>query len=320
MSRRPEGTGNRPFQPSGGGLLRTAVGLLLLSLTACSGPAPRLAPVLKEALAHNRQGIEAQNRGEVAVAVREFSEALRLHASVEDQPGMIVALINLARLNRRQGLLPQAAAEIDQALTQLSETDALFSEAAFEKALVLLADGSLEEAGRWAQRVGEGERADQRGRRLNLLGRILLLQGDGGKGEGVVRQALALNESQDDPAETANSQRLLGQSALLGNRPEQAVDRFAQALTLDKAAGLSPKIALDLQGLASAAQLRGEVGETIDFLRRAYAVSLNGNDRAGASQSLQRLIELYRASGENQLAATAAGELERLRAGVGKTP
>lgn len=92
-------------------------GLILLLLSAgCSTNRPLTSPVAQAAEAAGRNGIEAEADGKPQAALTAFNRALNSYTAIEDNPGVALTLVNLARIERRQGELTSAVAHLDRAL------------------------------------------------------------------------------------------------------------------------------------------------------------------------------------------------------------
>jgi len=284
---------------------------LALLLNSCASTSPPQSPALQAAIAESRRGIEAESRGKPLIALAAFNRALDRYAAIEDNPGVAKTLVNIARLERRRGDTGAAATHIERALALNPDDPALAAELRFEKALLLLDREEPAVALVWAQQALAAAPAAQRGRARNLVARILLLQGERDEAAAAATRALAELE-RPQLAERANAHRLLGEIALAGDQGAGAETEFNQALALDKEAGLSPRIAADLQGLARCADLRRAPGEAMAFLRRAFTVASAGAEYPLAIKLLDELAERYQASGDNTTAQQLAKERDRL--------
>lgn len=279
-------------------MTETAKRLLLVALTAlvlagCAGPRTVQLPAPRaEAVRHNQRGVEAEKVGNRETALAEFSEALRLHGSIENWDGMVVARINIARTHRLMGDPLSARRVMDRALELLPAESDLAAELYFENAKVYLAAGDLACASNWAVNAARAEKGKDLGRRLNLVGAILLRLGEAERAREQADRALKLNRERGSVAEEANSLRLVGETALARGRYGEAADSFRAALALDKDLGFGRKIADDLRGLAVAAWKNGRAAEAAAYYRRAREVSLSGGDAAGAAETTARLAEI----------------------------
>lgn len=288
-----------------------AVAALLAA--GCGGnAAPRLSSAQLQAINHNQRGIRLEARGDHELALEEFSAALRLNAAIDNRDGAVVALVNSARVNRLQRNLTQARSHIDRAIAMAPPDSDLFPEVAFEKARIFLASGNPDEAGEWARTSVTADKGENRGRRLNLLARIVFQQGNVAEARQTASEALKLNREHGQRAEEANSLRLLGDIHSARKRAREAAASYSEALKIDKELGKSGKIAADLRGLArqSAAADNREEGER--YWQRAYEVSVAGGDLSAAAGDLLELARLRERSGDKPGAERLLAERDRL--------
>ncbi|OGP79491.1 MAG: hypothetical protein A2Z13_05555 [Deltaproteobacteria bacterium RBG_16_64_85] len=301
----------RPRLPAARFLL--ACVLLWLAGAGCSGSLPPPVPPVRErAAAWNRHGLAAEARGDRDEAIVAFGEALKLNRSIEDGTGTATALVNLARIHRFKGDLPLAKEKIDAATLILPPDSPLFPETAFEKAKIGLASGNLPTAKEWAFRAVDAEKGDAAGRMLNLLARVLFLEGKGDEALGRAEAALAANRKSGVRGEEANSLRLLGDIAAARRDRTNARDLYAAALSIDKDLAKSRKIADDLRALGAVAAAGEDTGGALAFYTRAYDVSINGGDRREAAEALLEMARLYEKTGAPDKAKSAMTEREKL--------
>lgn len=288
------------------------VGLLLSLLPAgCASTRPQPSRVVQAAEEASRKGIAAEANGKPRAALAAFTVALNGYAAIEDQPGVALTLLNLARVERRLGEYGDATAHLARAQGLPLTEPTLVAEIAFEQALLLLARQEPDAAQPWAQRALAAAPKEQRGRAHNLVGRILLLRGERGPAREEARRALA-ELGGGELAERANGQRLLGEIALAEGDVDTGAAAFTNALALDKEAGLSSRIAADLRGLARAATLRREPPAALDFLQRAFTVAGAAGDYPLAIELLTELADLYRSGGDTAAAQRLEEERQRL--------
>jgi len=284
-------TARRSRLVAAGALLLCAA--LWIGAFGCSGPAPKPVPAAKEkAASWNRRGLAAEKRGDSAGAISAFREELKIRRSVEDDEGAAVALINLARVQRLQNKPAPAEESIDAALRLVLPGNPLFPEAAFEKGMTELAAGNLPAARGWAEKAVKAETGASSGRMLNLLARVLFLEGRIEEAKTHAAAALEANRAAGARAEEANSLRLLGDAAAAGGDGKGAEDLYLKALSIDKEIAASSKIAADLRALGAAAASRGETERAIAFYERAAEVSRNGDDAAGAGEARKEMERL----------------------------
>ena len=288
---------------------------LSAGLTGCGGNgSSRTSATQLTAINHNQRGIKAESRGDLELALAEFTESLRINSTVENTDGMVVALVNIARVNRYKGETDAAREAINKAVPMVATVSPLFSETAFEKSMVSLQSGDFSEAEEFATKSLAAEKGGKRGSGLNLLARILYLQGHFTEARVKAEEALAHNGKMGLQEEEANSLRLLGGIFTATKRPAEALEAFNRALEMDKALGKSRKIATDLRELALLHLSMNEPVKTISFYQRAFTVSLNDGDLGASARDLEKMAQLYEKLGEKQKAERLLAERDALLA------
>lgn len=284
-----------------------------LAGSGCSGAVPAPVPPAKErAGVWNRRGLAAEARGDRDGALAAFREELKIHRSIEDTDGSAVALINLARLHRLKGEIPSAKEKIDSVLLLVPPENPLFPETAFEKGKIALAAGDLPAAKGWAAKAVLASTGRSAGRMLNLLARILFLDGKADEARARAGDALEANRKAGARGEEANSLRLLGDIAAARADRKAAEELYLMALSIDKEAAESGKIASDLRALGGVAEARGDTATALAFFSRAVEVSRNGDDPREAAAGLLEMARLYEKTGSPNKANSALAEREKL--------
>lgn len=273
--------------------------IVLLPLAGCGGKSVTLlSGTQQDAIKYNQRGIKAEARGDRESALDDFNESLRINGAIENTDGMVVALVNISRVNRYIGDIDAARRAIDRAIDLITPRSPLFSEVAYEKSKVSLQSKDLTDAREWAVKSIAAETGSKQGSRLNLLARILYLEGQFTEAGEKAKEALTLNRKAKLREEEANSLRLLGGIFTSTKRPGEALEAYKQALALDKALGKSRKIAGDLRGLALLHVSLNEPEQTMRLYQRAYAVSLNDGDVESAAADLLKMSRLYEKMGD----------------------
>ena len=283
--------------------LRLLMIVVLLPLAGCGGKSVTpLSATQQDAIKYNQRGIKAEARGDRESALDNFNESLRINDAIENTDGMVVALVNISRVNRYKEEIDAARRAIDRAIDLITPPSPLFSEVAYEKSKVSLQSKDLTDAREWAAKSLAAEIGSKRGSRLNLLARILYLEGRFVEAGEKAKEALALSRKEKLREEEANSLRLLGGIFTSTKRPGEALEAYNQALALDKALGKSRKIAGDLRGLALLHISLNEPEQTMRLYQRAYAVSLNDGDVESAAGDLLKMAQLYEKMGDKDKA------------------
>jgi tetratricopeptide (TPR) repeat protein len=293
--------------------LLLACALLWLAGSGCSGAVPKPVPPAKErAGAWNRRGLAAEARGDRDGAIAAFREELKINRSIEDTDRSAVALVNLARLHRLKGELPFAREKIDSALLLVPPGSPLFPETAFEKGKIELAAGDLPAAKGWAGKAVLAETGASAGRMLNLLARILFLEGKTDEARTRAGDALEANRKAGARGEEANSLRLLGDIAAARADRKAAEGLYREALSIDKETAESGKIAADLRALGAVAGAQGDTARALAFYSRAVEVSRNGDDPKETAAALLEMARLHEKAGSPEKARAAMEERGKL--------
>lgn len=242
------------------GSLATAL-LLTCVLSACGhAPAP-LSPLHAQALEAGRRAQVAFQRGDDATALQFYLEALRLNRSIEHADGMAVNLLNLARVSQHQRQYAAADRYLDALLgdSAIDYPVAHLSVAALLKAQLQLQRNAPAAAQTWVDRAAAYCTGDCRpdGMIENLRANIALQNGDAAAALYWGRRSLARFGEGQRP-EYADTLRLTARAQLQLRDYAAAETLLQEALAIDKTLGMSEKIRLDLDGLAKAAQGRGQ--------------------------------------------------------------
>lgn len=251
--------------------------LLLTALAACASKVPAPANPRQEAAVQlNQRAQQAFQRGEWSTAEALYGQALRLDVALENEDGIALNLLNLARVQTAQGRY----AEAQGWLQQLLEDKALTypaphrAAAAVQSGLLRLRAGDLAGA---RQRATEaeahcGKDCPHGGAIANLRANIAL---QAGEGEEAVRWAeLAQRQTRDQGGvEQANALRLLARARLAQGKFSEARSLLDTVLQTDKALGLPDKIREDLLLLAQTAGAQGQAAEAARYRERAARVA-----------------------------------------------
>jgi tetratricopeptide (TPR) repeat protein len=296
------------------GRIITSCCLLASTLYGCSGGGAALLHSDTQALAgtHLERGLRAQYKGETLLAEKHLSDALKTSSSIEDNPGRLIALVNLARLNRLNNKPETAAAYIDQALKLAQNIPGFMAEPAYEKALIELTQKRHEEALKWAMLSLSSGNGESKGRTLNLVARIHHAAGNKTEVASSALKALEENRSNGQSDEEANSLRLLGTLKRENGSFDEAGKFLLESLEIDKRNGESAKISLGLEELAALAGDRGDMKMMLEYLERAYSVHLSGA-RIGKAASTQLIMaEILRKAGNVTQAEKAMQTAQQL--------
>lgn len=244
------------------------------------------------------RGVRAQQKGNNLEARGHLTEALAAAESVEDIPLRTLALINLSRLHRLQKELERSEQYGEEALRLTEPGNPLYTEAAHEKALLMLALGRLDEAGRWALKALEHEKEGLRGSRRNLAARIALESGNSRQAASLAQVALKENRSSAHPEEEANSLRILGIVVRLEGSFAESERLLLEGLFIDKHLGKSAKIAADLEELAATTRVAGRLKDSLNYLGRAREVHRGAGRPVDFARVTEQQALLYEQTGD----------------------
>ena len=253
--------------------------IALLALTAallggCLGNKPQLTEHAQKIQDLNERALDSATKGYDADAQKLLQEALQRASAQDDQDGISLTLLNQSRLARHAGNLQQAATLVEQALAASAGTGR-YADVAQEKALQELQAGHLKPAEKWAETARSHEAGPLMGRRLNLLARIALQNGNRQQAAQLAEQALSATNAAGLELERANALRILGSIKARERQFSKAEKLLQEALALDKQLTASSKIAADLEALAELAGLQGELTRQQQYLQRAKMVREN---------------------------------------------
>jgi len=272
-----------------------AMSCILISvwfISGCTGSATLLRSTseLKAARLQSR-ALSAAEKQEYENAEKLLLEALAINRSIEDNPQKAITLVNLARLQRLNNDTGKATLNMARALAIPLHAQNISAEVYYEKALLDLALNRADEALKAARTSFDAEEI-YHGKRRNLIARSLYESGKYDEALNEVTKALSENRSSRSVEEEANSLYLLGvltrEKKLFG----ESSNHLIQALNIDKQQGISTKIGRDLEGLAD--------------------TSIANNMTKEAQIYLERALELYGATGENNKTKSIREHIQKL--------
>jgi tetratricopeptide (TPR) repeat protein len=278
--------------------------LFVISINGCaSGERPHLPKARVEAILHNERGIEAELHNDYNKAVSEFAESLRLHSSIENLPGILTSLTNMARVNRAAGDVKSAETYIDKGLHLVSDFPEFSAELQFEKAMLRFMQNRLDDAAEAAKIAHDSAIPEQKPRISNLISSIELRRESYDKASRFAEVALNASVKTGDRSEEANALRLLGEIAYHDKKVDLAMQRYQQSLAIDKELGRPKRIADDLYGLFNTADLAENRSQAISFLQRFVDVIIASKGLVDNKKDLNKLIRTLEQAGDIDRAA-----------------
>jgi tetratricopeptide (TPR) repeat protein len=244
-------------------------------LSAC-GPVEELRSArLEQATESNQRAQRAFQRGEYQAAAALYEQALQIDVAIENENGIAINTLNLARVNQVMGNSDLA----QRLLNRLLEDKALhyapthLAAAAAQKALLRLQENDAAGATVWADKAADWCGSDCRlsGVIDNVRAGISLRTNDADRALQLSERAASANSAV--PLEHANSLRLMASARLLKNEPDAALKILEQALGMDKSLGLPEKIRQDLLLFAQAHEKLGQTGLAARYRDRAARIA-----------------------------------------------
>lgn len=256
-------------------MTRLLLCMLLVALTACgSAPAPRPPLALEQANAADRDARRAAREGQLLRAQNSFTTALALQQSLDDTTSAATTMINLATVTHQLGDHAAALALLDRILSEQTTIYPPESrlDAAYRKSVILTRlsrSGEAESALQLADALC-AKNCPQRYSMEVLRARLLLHKGDA---QGALSLAQGVSsERAAGREEQANALRTVAAAEEMLARFEEALQHYQAALDMDKALGLSARIAEDLGGMARVSAQLGRESEAAQYQRRAFLV------------------------------------------------
>jgi len=273
---------------------RRATLLIAALCAACSSAPPPAPPPAPQAQAQTRLN-ESEARaaalvraGDFAGAAREYGEAIRLAASVENADALAANAINQSIVDQWLGRDAEAREAIarvtDDKQRNFPEKRRLQAEV--RRAILELAGSHNDAAATWAGRAetrcaGACEHAATI---LNVQAQIALATSHPADAERLAAAAGERASARGDKAEQANALRTLGRAQRLQGNAAAALPNLEQALLIDRELGDPRKILADLTELAMANDAAGNRDAARNYYARAVAVSKAMNDTRGLAE------------------------------------
>jgi len=270
--------------------------VLAMGMTAgCSGTKPPAAPAQTSSQSQSRLA-DAEQRAAVAIrsgdlegAARQYGEAARLAATVENTDAVAANAINQSIVYQWMGRDAEArdalARVLDDPRRSFSERRRLQAE--LRRAIVELALQNPVSAATFAERAAQrcaNFSCEYAATILNVQAQIALEAQRAAEAEQLATRAAERARSRSDRAETANALRLLGKARRVQNNPQAAIQPLERALAIDRDLADPRKILADLTELSLSNSAAGNRDAARDYYERALTVSRALQDTRGLAE------------------------------------
>jgi tetratricopeptide (TPR) repeat protein len=269
---------------------RLAIALGIAVCAGCTAPAAVSTPQAQSRLADAEARAAALVRsGDLPGAARQYDEALRIAASIENVDAIAVNAVNLSIVQQWLGRDAEAREALSHVLDDprrgFSERRRLQAE--LRRAILELAAHNTDAAASWAQRAERrcAELAcDYAATILNLQAEVALAASRPADAARLASSAAERARARGDRSETANALRALGRARRAQGEPSAAIPVLEQALALDRELADPRKILADLTELSLASSAAGDRQAARDYYERALAVSRAVQDARGIAE------------------------------------
>ncbi len=273
---------------------RLAVPLLLLA-AACGGAKPVTSTTQTSSQSQTRLA-DAESRavallraGDLEGAARQYDEAARIAASVENADAVAANSINQSIVYQWMGRDADARDALSRVLDDprrpFSERRRLQAE--LRRAIVELALQNPVTAATYAERAASrcpDFSCEHGATILNVQAQLALEKSEPQNAEVLAEKAGARARSRSDRAETANALRLLGKARRAQGNASGAIQPLEQALAIDRELADPRKILADLTELSLASSAAGNKQAARDYYDRAVTVSRAVRDTRGLAE------------------------------------
>jgi tetratricopeptide (TPR) repeat protein len=274
--------------------LRLLAALALLALAASCGSSKPVVNTQQLSQAQARlneaeqRAANAMRNGDLPGAAREYDEAARIAATVENADAVAANAINLSIvyqwLSRDADARDALSRILDDPRRPFSERRRLQAE--LRRATIELALQNTGAAATWAERAAKrcADACEYAATLLNLQAQIALDTSKAPEAEQLAQRAYDRARSRNDRAETANALRTLGKARRIQGNPKGALQPLEQALAIDRDLADPRKILADLTELSLANSAAGNRDAARDYYERALTVSRALQDTRGLAE------------------------------------
>ncbi|MBF0519718.1 MAG: tetratricopeptide repeat protein, partial [Nitrospirae bacterium] len=226
---------------------------LLITVASC-GSAPVVSDSEAKAIKLVTEADTEFKAGNYQRALKLYEAALNVDYSYENEYGIGVNIINIARVYREIAKPEDAHRFLEMLLeenkTPFSLPNDVLAEAAFLNSLIYFEGGDLTAAEKWADTALDNciKTCTIAGKIYNLKSRLALNKNQYSEALLLAKKGADLNKAQEQKNELSNSYRIMAGGYENLNNLAEAVKYYTLALQIDKALGEGQKVAADLMG------------------------------------------------------------------------
>ncbi|MBI5745613.1 MAG: tetratricopeptide repeat protein [Nitrospirae bacterium] len=269
-----------------------------------------------KAVGYNQTGIEAVEAGDYNRALIEFKRSLSLNSGLDNRNGVAINYLNLGRLYLLMDSLDDAKRLFGESIKIGLDINDQFilSEAYASIGRYYYLSGNSKEAIDILEKAAAIDRKEGYatiGSKLNIMGIVYRDDDRLNEAERAFNDALNISKSYKMDEDTADSFRGLGDIFFKKRDYKKARESYESAISIDRRLGIRSKISLDLFSLGTLSLRENDANGALDLFLRAYAVDSGRGDNKRTLKDLDRIIEIYKESGDKNNADAYSLEKER---------
>lgn len=270
-----------------------------------------------KAVGYNQTGIEAVEAGDYNMALIEFKISLSLNSGLDNRNGVAINYLNLGRLYLLMDSLDDAKRLFEESIKIGLDINDQFilSEAYASIGRYYYLSGNSKEAIDILEKAAAIDRREDYatiGSKLNIMGMVYRDDNRLNEAERAFNDALNINKSYKMDEDVADSFRGLGDIFFKKWDYKKARESYENAISIDRRLGIRSKISLDLSSLGTLSLMENDANGALDLFLRAYAVDSGRGDNKRTLKDLDRIIEIYKESGDKNNADAYSLKKERL--------
>ncbi|QWR77723.1 tetratricopeptide repeat protein [Candidatus Magnetomonas plexicatena] len=269
---------------------------LLITFTGCGSAPPVVSDSEAKAVKLVTEADTEFKSGNYQRALKLYEAALDVDYSCENEYGIGVNIINIARVYRKAGKPNEAHRFLETLFVKIPLTlpNDVLSEAAFLNGMIYFEENNIISAEKWADTALSNciSTCTISGKIYNLKSRLALAQKLYTDSLLLAKKGSELNSIQEQKNELSNSYRIMAEGYENLDRFTDAVKYYTLALQMDKDLGEGQKVAADLMGLGTTFYKDGDMKEAATYFKRALLSYQGLNDKIGIAAVNEMLKSL----------------------------